>query len=63
MSQVPTVRGPVDVADFGPTYMHEQIFNFTADVQPVALLLSPGPWRRILAEDERGEQLCPCPRI
>jgi phosphotriesterase-related protein len=33
MSQVPTVRGPVEVADLGPTYMHEHIFNFTADVQ------------------------------
>ena len=33
MSEVPTVRGPVDVADLGPTYMHEHIFVLTADVQ------------------------------
>jgi phosphotriesterase-related protein len=33
MSQVSTVRGPVDVADLGPTYMHEHIFVLTADVQ------------------------------
>jgi len=33
MSQVPTVRGPVEVADLGPTYMHEHIFVRTADVQ------------------------------
>ena len=26
MSQVSTVRGPVEVADLGPTYMHEHIF-------------------------------------
>src|SRR5262245_27822979 len=33
MSQVPTVRGPVDAADLGPTYMHEHIFVLTADMQ------------------------------
>jgi phosphotriesterase-related protein len=33
MSQVPTVRGPVDTADLGVTYMHEHIFVLTADVQ------------------------------
>ena len=33
MSQVATVRGPVEVADLGPTYMHEHIFVLTADVQ------------------------------
>src|ERR1700760_2655895 len=33
MSQVSTVRGPVDAADLGPTYMHEHIFVLTADVQ------------------------------
>jgi predicted metal-dependent phosphotriesterase family hydrolase len=26
MSRVATVRGPVEVADLGPTYMHEHIF-------------------------------------
>ena len=33
MSQLPTVRGPVDTADLGPTYMHEHIFVLTADIQ------------------------------
>jgi phosphotriesterase-related protein len=33
MSQVPTVRGPVDTAQLGRTYMHEHIFTLTADVQ------------------------------
>ncbi len=33
MSQVPTVRGPVNSAGLGPTYMHEHIFTLTADVQ------------------------------
>jgi phosphotriesterase-related protein len=33
MSQVPTVRGPVDAAALGPTYMHEHIFSLTADMQ------------------------------
>lgn len=33
MTQVPTVRGPVDTADLGPVYMHEHIFVLTADVQ------------------------------
>ena len=33
MSRVPTVRGPVEVADLGPTYMHEHIFVLTSDVQ------------------------------
>jgi phosphotriesterase-related protein len=33
MSQVPTVRGPVEVDDLGPTYMHEHIFVCTTDVQ------------------------------
>ena len=40
MSQVSTVRGPVDVADLGPTYMHEHIFVLTADVQQNY----PGEW-------------------
>jgi phosphotriesterase-related protein len=40
MSQVPTVRGPVDTADLGPTYMHEHIFVLTADVQQNY----PGEW-------------------
>src|SRR5262249_24083247 len=33
MSQVPTVRGPVEVTDLGPTYMHEHIFVLTPEVQ------------------------------
>jgi len=33
MSQVATVGGPVEVADLGPTYMHEHIFNFTTEIQ------------------------------
>ncbi len=33
MSQIPTVRGPIDTAGLGPTYMHEHIFGLTADVQ------------------------------
>src|ERR1700755_1694336 len=40
MSQVSTVRGPVDVADLGPTYMHEHIFVLTTDVQQNY----PGDW-------------------
>ena len=40
MSEVPTVRGPVDTADLGPTYMHEHIFVLTADVQQNY----PGEW-------------------
>ena len=46
MSQVSTVRGPVEVADLGPTYMHEHIFVLTADVQQNY----PGEWG---GEDER----------
>jgi phosphotriesterase-related protein len=33
MSNVPTVRGPVDSADLGRTYTHEHIFTLTADIQ------------------------------
>lgn len=33
MSEVQTVRGPVDTAELGRTYMHEHIFVLTADVQ------------------------------
>src|ERR1039457_81024 len=33
MSQVPTVRGPVDTAVLGRTYMHEHIFSLTTDIQ------------------------------
>jgi phosphotriesterase-related protein len=46
MTQIPTVRGPVDTADLGPTYMHEHIFVLTADVQQNY----PGEWG---SEDER----------
>ena len=40
MAQVETVRGPVDTADLGRTYMHEHIFVLTADVQQNY----PGEW-------------------
>jgi len=40
MSQVPTVRGPIDAAELGPTYMHEHVFVLTADVQQNY----PGEW-------------------
>ncbi len=33
MPQVETVRGPVDTADLGRTYMHEHVFVLTPDVQ------------------------------
>jgi phosphotriesterase-related protein len=33
MTTVETVRGPVDTADLGRTYMHEHIFVLTPDVQ------------------------------
>ncbi len=33
MPEVQTVRGLVDVADLGRTYMHEHVFVLTADVQ------------------------------
>jgi phosphotriesterase-related protein len=33
MTQVPTVRGPVDSAALGRTYMHEHIFVLSPDVQ------------------------------
>ncbi|HEX2574858.1 MAG TPA: hypothetical protein VHK88_00825 [Aquihabitans sp.] len=33
MPAVQTVRGPVDSADLGRTYMHEHVFVLTADVQ------------------------------
>jgi phosphotriesterase-related protein len=33
MSNVPTVRGPVDSAGLGRTYTHEHIFTLTADIQ------------------------------
>ena len=33
MTQVQTVRGPIDTADLGRTLMHEHIFVLTADVQ------------------------------
>jgi phosphotriesterase-related protein len=33
MGTVETVRGPVDTADLGPTYMHEHVFVLDPDVQ------------------------------
>jgi phosphotriesterase-related protein len=56
MSQVATVRGPVEVADLGPTYMHEHIFVLTADVQQNY----PGEWS---GEDLRQRAMVlPAPR-
>ena len=53
MSQVSTVRGPVEVADLGPTYMHEHIFVLTADVQQNY----PGEWGSEEERDRgRGDQ-------
>ena len=46
MSRVETVRGPVDTASLGRTYMHEHIFVLSADVQQNY----PGEWG---SEDER----------
>jgi phosphotriesterase-related protein len=46
MTEVPTVRGAVQTADLGPTYMHEHIFVLTADVQQNY----PGEWG---SEEER----------
>ena len=40
MSQVQTVRGPVDSAELGATLMHEHIFVLTSDVQANF----PGEW-------------------
>jgi phosphotriesterase-related protein len=40
MSQVETVRGPVDTSELGRTYMHEHIFVLTPDVQQNY----PGEW-------------------
>jgi phosphotriesterase-related protein len=42
MAQVETVRGPIDTADLGRTYMHEHIFVLTPDVQ----LNYPEEWGR-----------------
>jgi phosphotriesterase-related protein len=33
MASVQTVRGPIDTADLGTTYMHEHVFVLTPDVQ------------------------------
>src|SRR5882724_10186112 len=33
MPQVQTVRGPIDTAELGRTYMHEHVFVLTPDVQ------------------------------
>jgi phosphotriesterase-related protein len=33
MATVETVRGPIDTAELGPTYMHEHVFVLDADVQ------------------------------
>ena len=42
MPRVETVRGPVDTADLGRTYMHEHIFVLTPDVQ----INFPDEWGR-----------------
>ena len=46
MATVETVRGPVDTADLGPTYMHEHIFVLDADMQ----VNYPAEWG---SEDDR----------
>ncbi len=46
MSQVNTVRGPIDSAELGRTYMHEHVFVLTPDVQQNY----PDEWG---SEDER----------
>ena len=46
MATVETVRGPVDTADLGPTYMHEHVFVLDPDVQQNY----PSEWG---SEDER----------
>lgn len=46
MSEVATVRGPVEAGELGRTYMHEHIFALTADVQQNY----PSEWG---SEDER----------
>lgn len=46
MTAVETVRGPVEVAELGRTYMHEHVFVLSADVQQNY----PGEWGD---EDER----------
>ena len=33
MATVETVRGAIDIADLGPTYMHEHVFVLNSDVQ------------------------------
>ncbi len=33
MATVETVRGPVDTAELGKTYMHEHVFVLDSDVQ------------------------------
>jgi predicted metal-dependent phosphotriesterase family hydrolase len=49
MSQVPTVRGPVDSAELGPACMHEHIFTRTAGFDHLTELaeagFAPGPDR------------------
>ena len=46
MATVETIRGPVDTADLGRTYMHEHVFVLDADVQQNF----PSEWG---SEDER----------
>ncbi len=46
MSEVQTVRGPIDSSELGRTYMHEHIFVLTPDVQQNY----PGEWG---SEDDR----------
>jgi phosphotriesterase-related protein len=46
MATVETVRGPLDTAELGPTYMHEHIFVLDPDVQ----LNYPAEWG---SEDDR----------
>ena len=46
MATVETVRGAIDTADLGPTYMHEHVFVLDPDVQ----LNYPAEWG---SEDDR----------
>src|SRR6476620_7966080 len=46
MSQINTVRGPIDSTELGRTYMHEHVFVLTPDVQQNY----PDEWG---SEDER----------
>ena len=52
MSQVNTVRGPVDGGRLGRTLMHEHIFVLSPEIEKTA-----GEW------DEAAEQAEPCTKL